>query len=362
MSRVKRLIRPEIQALSAYHVPSSDGFLKLDAMENPYTWPQVAKETWAQMLQTLPINRYPDPQAVHLKEALREVMGVSDQFDFLLGNGSDEIIQMLAMVVAKYSGDKKATILAPEPSFVMYSMIATFCGLNYVGVPLTEDFELDKMAMVSAIKKCQPELIFIAQPNNPTGNLWDLEAIEQIVKGSEGLVVIDEAYTAFTDREHLDLLEKYEHVLVMRTLSKVGLAGLRLGLLIGRNEWLSEFDKVRLPYNINVLTQASALFAVEHYQMLTVQTQQLRADRAVLMKDLVALPDVRVYPSEANFVLIRTPEGLAKQWMEALRQQKILIKCLDGAHPALNDCLRITVGSADQNQQLISALSEIAIN
>jgi histidinol-phosphate aminotransferase len=356
MSRVKKLIREEIQALNAYPVPKSDGMLKLDAMENPYTWPAVAKQTWADMLQDLPINRYPDPQAQHVKDALVSVMGIDEQYGVLLGNGSDEIIQLLAMAVAKPG----AKILAPEPGFVMYKMIATFCGLDYIGVPLTKDFELDESAMLDAIKKDQPELIFLAQPNNPTGNLWSQESIHKIIQASEGLVILDEAYTAFTDADHLDLLDQYEHVLVMRTLSKVGLAGLRLGMLIGRNEWLNELDKIRMPYNINILTQASALFALDHFEMLLVQTEQIRVDRVLLMKDLSEIQGLEVFPSEANFVLVRAPEGMARNWFEELKQRNILIKCLDDGHELLRNCLRITVGSTDQNETLISALEEIS--
>ncbi|EAT11079.1 histidinol-phosphate transaminase [Bermanella marisrubri] len=356
MSRVKKLIRQEILDLTAYPVPNANGMIKLDAMENPYSWPAVAKEAWTDLLKDLPLNRYPDASAEQLKLGLKDAMGIDDKFDVLLGNGSDEIIQMLAMAVAKPG----ATILAPEPGFVMYKMIATFCGLNYVGVPLTADFELDETAMLEAVNEHQPELIFLAQPNNPTGNLWDRDVITRIIEASKGLVIMDEAYTAFTDEEHLDLLDEHEHVLVMRTLSKVGLAGLRLGLLIGRSEWLNELEKIRMPYNINMLTQASALFALENYDMLMIQTEQLRVDRVVLMKDLAAIQGVQVFPSEANFILVRVPEGMARNWFEGLKERNILIKCLDGGHPLLKDCLRITVGTTEQNEKLIEALSTIA--
>ena len=357
MSRVKKLIRQEILDLSAYPVPDASGMIKLDAMENPYTWPAIAKESWADLLKELPLNRYPSASADQVKDALKESMGVKPEYDVLLGNGSDEIIQLLAMAIAKPG----ATILAPEPGFVMYKMIATFCGLNYVGVPLTDDFELNEAAMLAAIQESNPELIFLAQPNNPTGNLWDKDVVTKVIEASSGLVVMDEAYTAFTDADHLELLEKYDHVLVMRTLSKVGLAGLRLGLIIGSQEWLTELDKIRLPYNINMLTQASALFALENFDMLVMQTEQLRVDRLLLMKDLSSIDGVTVYPSEANFVLIRTPEGLARPWFEALKEKGILIKCLDGGHPLLANCLRITVGTTDQNERLINELKEVVV-
>lgn len=356
MSRVKKLIRQEILDLTAYPVPSAAGMIKLDAMENPYMWPAVAREAWADLLKDVPINRYPDASAQMVKDGLREEMGVNEKYDILLGNGSDEIIQMLAMAVAKPG----ATILAPEPGFVMYKMIATFCGLNYVGVPLTDEFELDEAAMLEAINEHEPELIFLAQPNNPTGNLWDEDIVTNVIEASTGLVILDEAYTAFTDADHLFLLEKYDHVLVMRTLSKVGLAGLRLGLLIGDKQWLGELEKIRMPYNINSLTQASALFALEHYDMLIMQTEQLRIDRVVLMKDLCTIQGVQVFPSEANFVLVRTPEGMARHWFEGLKEKGILIKCLDGGHPLLKNCLRITVGTTEQNEKLYNALKTIS--
>ncbi|GAA6133865.1 histidinol-phosphate transaminase [Oceaniserpentilla sp. 4NH20-0058] len=356
MSRVKKLIRQEILDLTAYPVPSAEGMLKLDAMENPYMWPAVAREAWADLLKDVPINRYPDAGAQQLKDALKAEMGVNDNYDILLGNGSDEIIQMLAMAVAKPG----ATILAPEPGFVMYKMIATFCGLNYVGVPLTDEFELDEAAMLEAINEHEPELIFLAQPNNPTGNLWDENIVTNVIEASQGLVILDEAYTAFTDADHLFLLEKYDHVLVMRTLSKVGLAGLRLGLLIGSKQWLSELEKIRMPYNINSLTQASALFALEHFDMLIMQTEQLRIDRVVLMKDLCTIQGLQVFPSEANFVLVRTPDGMARHWFEGLKEKGILIKCLDGGHLLLKNCLRITVGTTEQNDKLYQALKVIS--
>lgn len=351
---VANLIRPEILALHAYHVPDASGFLKLDAMENPFQWPESVKNEWAQELIKADINRYPDPQAQCIKEGLRKTLNIKDEFEILLGNGSDEIIQILAMAVAQ-SG---RCIMAPEPSFVMYKMIATFCQLDYVGIPLNADFELDLDDMLESIKVNDPALIFLAQPNNPTGNLFGEDKIRAIIEAANGLVVVDEAYTAFTDADYLNLLNDYDNVVVMRTLSKVGLAGLRMGFLVGKAEWLNEFDKIRLPYNINCLTQISCAFALKHFDVLKDQTERLRKNRSRLTDSLKALPLDKVFDSEANFILVRTQQGQARKIFEALKADNILIKCLDGGHPLLTDCLRITVGTENENDQLLSALQK----
>ncbi|MCY0965565.1 histidinol-phosphate transaminase [Parathalassolituus penaei] len=358
--QIEQLIRPEIRALHAYPVGDASGMIKLDAMENPYRWPQTMLTEWQQLLADVALNRYPHPKAPDVVDGLRAAMQVSDQYDILLGNGSDEIIQILAMAVARPG----ATILAPEPGFVMYKMIATFVGLNYAGVPLADNFELDADAMLAAVSEHQPALVFLAQPNNPTGNLWDEAAMRSIIEAcaanaQPGLVVMDEAYLPFSSRQHLYLLDEYSNVVVMRTLSKVGLAGLRLGLLIGRPEWLHELDKIRMPYNINVLTQASAAFALRHYPVLVQQCEQIKATRTVLQDSLSAM-GFAVYESEANFVLARVPANRqARELFEQLKQQKILIKCLDGGHPSLMGCLRFTVGSEPENAALLSALQTL---
>lgn len=350
--RVQQWVRPEIQALSAYHVPPSSGMVKLDAMENPYHWPESMVDEWLQVLREVQVNRYPDPMAHELKEDLKLLMGVDSRHQVVLGNGSDELIQIMAMALAQPG----RTVLAPEPSFVMYRMIATFCGMEYRGVPLAQDFALDIDATLQAIEETQAALVFLAQPNNPTGNLFDLDAVKKVCAATPGLVVIDEAYMAFTDRHHLGLMDEFDNVVVMRTLSKMGLAGLRLGMLFGSSEWLGEFEKVRLPYNINVLTEASAKFALSHFDVMKAQTEELRKNRAELLASLQALPFDKVWPSEANFILARTQAGQARPLFEQLRDAGILIKCMDGAHQQLVDCLRFTVGTSDENRLMIQAL------
>lgn len=352
--QVAALIRPEIQALQAYQVGNAEGMVKLDAMENPYSWPQDLVNKWQDALSTAQLNRYPHPNAPEVTLKLKERMSIPEQYEVLLGNGSDEIIQLLAMALAKPG----ASILAPEPGFVMYKMIATYIGMDYLGVPLNEDFSLNMKAMLDQIEIHQPALVFLAQPNNPTGNLWNESDLRSIIQASKGLVVIDEAYLPFSERDHLGWLDEFDNLVVMRTLSKVGLAGLRLGMLIGRPEWLHELNKVRMPYNINVLTQVSTAFALEHFDLLESQCHKIKLERANMQVQLNEL-GFYTYPSQANFVLAKPHKLAARSIFESLKEKGILIKCLDGAHPLLANALRFTVGSEDENLKLYKALQEI---
>ncbi|TCS37633.1 histidinol-phosphate transaminase [Reinekea marinisedimentorum] len=352
---VQRWVSSDIRKLKAYQVPDSSGMIKLDAMENPYVWPQALQEQWLQELSSAQINRYPDADASALKEHIFSVMDVPEGVEVVLGNGSDELIQLIAMAV-NGAGRK---IMAPEPSFVMYQMVAKFLGMDYVGISLDSDFEIDLEAMLRKIEIENPAVIFLAQPNNPTGNLWGDEKLRRILEAANGLVVIDEAYTPFADADYLGWLDHYPNLLIMRTFSKVGLAGLRLGLLFGHSQWISEINKLRLPYNINVLTQKSTAFALEHYDVLLEQAQEIVRQRDGLVSGLKAIDGLTVYPSAANFVLVRLTKGSAGDVHEALKSHNILIKKLDGAHPLLENCLRINVSTGEENRLLIEALSQV---
>ena len=351
-TRATELIRPEILALSAYPVPLSAGFIKLDAMENPYAFPAELKSQLMAQLADASLNRYPDASASALRAAIRSAMNITDAQDIVLGNGSDEIIQMIAAACAKPG----ATLMSFEPSFVMFKMIATFCGLNYVGVPLTAGFEIDMDATRTAIKQHQPAVTFIAYPNNPSGNLFDRNALREIIRLSPGLVVIDEAYFAFSSASFLDEIANFPNAVLMRTVSKLGLAGLRLGFLVGHPEWIREFDKVRLPYNINCFTQAAATFALKHYDALLAQAASLVKERESLSTLLRTFPGVEVFRSEANFILIRVPDS--EKTFNALLSRKILVKHTNAAHPLLRNTLRLTIGTPPENAALINALRE----
>jgi len=347
-------VRPEISSLSAYHVADPTDCIKLDAMENPYSWPAAMVSEWQQLLSTAKLNRYPDAGAESLVQTIRTAFNIPAEMGLLLGNGSDEIIQMLMMTVA---GNSRC-ILAPEPTFVMYEMISRYTGTEFIGIPLQDDFSLDLAAMLASIEQQQPAIIFLAYPNNPTGNLFQRTEVEQIIKSSPGLVILEEAYAAFACDGFMQDLEHYDNLLVMRTVSKMGLAGLRLGYLAGPQDWINEINKVRMPYNINVLTQISVEFALRNIDVLTEQTCELIKQRGILNNKLQSLPDITVYTSEANFILFRTKAGQADRIHQALLKQRILIKNLSLAGAALSDCLRVTVSTADENQQFIDALKK----
>lgn len=347
------IIRDEIRALTAYHVPDPVGMVKLDAMENPYRLPQELCRVLGEGVAGAALNRYPDPAARELKLRLRAAMQVPSAMELVLGNGSDELIQMLALAVAKPG----AVMLGFDPSFVMFRMIAAFAGMRYVGLPLNADFSIDVAAAVAAVEEHQPALIFVAYPNNPTGNLFDAGAIARIIAAAPGMVVVDEAYHAFAGASFMPRLAEFPNLLVMRTVSKLGLAGLRLGLLAGHGAWLHHIDKVRLPYNVNVLTQRVAAEVLQHRDVLDAQAAAIRSERSRLFAGLRSLPGVEAYASAANFILFRVAK--ADQVFSGLKQRGVLIKNLHGSHPLLADCLRVTVGTPTENAQLLSALTAI---
>jgi len=352
--RIAQFVRPEIQALTAYKVGKADNLIKLDNMENPYSWDESVKQGWLHRMQEIDVNRYPSPDAQGLRSRLREVMNISDNVDLLLGNGSDELIQIICMALSKPG----ASLLSVSPAFVMYEMTAIFTGMKYHSVPLNDDFSLNKELVLSEIRKTKPSVVFIAYPNNPTGNLFDEAELCEIIETSPGLVVIDEAYYAFADASFDKYLDKYDNIVVLRTVSKMGLAGLRLGYMMASPAWINEFNKVRMPFNVNSLTQASVEYALENIDMFNAQTEQLCVSRESLFCSMSEINEIKCYPTKTNFILFRTAEGQATKIFEAIKSAGVLIKNLSLAGGALTDCLRVTIGTEEQNAFFLKALRE----
>lgn len=346
-------IRADVQSMHAYAVQDATGLLKLDAMENPHGLPPALQAELGTRLGALALNRYPGARGDDLKRALADYARMPAGFSLMLGNGSDELISLITMACDL----PDASILAPVPGFVMYAISAQLQGVRFVGVPLTADFELDGPAMLAAIAAERPAIVYLAYPNNPTANLWDDATIEQIVEaqGAQGgLVVIDEAYQPFAARSYIDRVARHGHVLLMRTLSKFGLAGIRLGYLMGPQALIAEIDKVRPPYNISVLNCECALFALEHADVFAAQAADLRAQRTHLVAGLAKLPGLQQWPSEANMVLVRVPD--ATKTFEGMKARGVLVKNVSKMHPLLANCLRLTVGTADDNARMLAAL------
>lgn len=358
-----QVIRPVIKAIHAYQVADASGLIKLDAMENPYALSEDLKAKLQARLAAAELNRYPDPSAQSLRKKLKQVMQVPEDKAIVLGNGSDELIQMLAMAIAGH--DKDVCLMSFDPGFVMYKMIADFSGIKYVGVTLNEDFSLDMKSIRQAIKKNNPALIFIAYPNNPSANCYDEKDIEEIILLAPGMVVLDEAYHPFAQSSFMQRLTDFDNLLVMRTVSKMGLAGLRLGLLCGHPDIIREIDKIRLPYNINVLTQVAAEFVLENIEELNHQAKLIRDQRELLLAAMTDMPGLEIFPSQANFILFRVLDNArginANNVFASIKQQGVLIKNMKADDGLLKNCLRVTVGSADENQAFTAALLK-AIN
>ena len=342
-----KLVRPEVLAMSAYHVAEPAGMVKLDAMENPYPLPEALRRELAEVLSRVALNRYPEPNPRALRELIKRKMRVPAGMEVLLGNGSDDLIQVLTLALARPG----AALMYPAPTFVMYSMNATFSRMRAVAVPLREDFSFDADAFIARMREESPALVFLAYPNNPTGVLYPQADVLRVLEAAPGVVVLDEAYHVFAGKTFMDHLPRFRNLLVLRTVSKLGLAGIRLGYLAGRPEWIDQLNKVRQVYNVNVLTQAAAGFALEHLDALEAQAALIRAERAKLGPALAAFKGVTVFPSEANFFLLRVAD--ADRSYEALKRQGVLVRNL---HPGLANCLRITVGTPEENTLTIQAL------
>jgi histidinol-phosphate aminotransferase len=344
-----KLVRPEVLAMSAYPVADAAGMVKLDAMENPYPLPAALQRQLAERLASVALNRYPEPNPRVLRELLMQKMRVPAGMELLLGNGSDDLIQILTLALARPG----AALMYPSPTFVMYGMNAVFSRMRAVPVPLREDFSLDADAFIARMREEQPALVFLAYPNNPTGVLYPEADVARVIEAAPGLVVLDEAYHVFAGKTFMGALSQYPNLVVLRTVSKLGLAGIRLGYLAGRPEWIGELNKVRQVYNVSVLTQAAATFMLEHLDVLEAQAAEIRAERTKLHAALSALPGLTVFPSAANFFLLRVAD--AARSYEGLKRQGVLVRSL---HPGLANCLRVTVGTPDENRILLNALKE----
>jgi histidinol-phosphate aminotransferase len=339
---VKRLVKKEVSRLKAYNAKEIPCRIKLDANESPYGFEPALKAA-----KTVRTNRYPDPDAAGLKRLLAGAFGVKEG-NILQGNGSDELIYYL---IATFGGP----VLYPTPTFSMYGIIARALGERSVEVPLTAEFDLDEDEMLRAVRKEKPKLIFLSSPNNPTGNCFSSGRILKVIEKTAGIVVVDEAYQPFaSEKGFLPLLKDYDNLVIMRTLSKIGLAALRLGFMVADTRIVAEVNKVRLPFNVNSLSQAIAVAALKDKKRLRTAVRTIVSERDRLFEGMANVEGVRPFPSEANFILfgVKNPDKIHG----ALLQKGILVRNINDV---VRGCLRVTVGAPEENDAFLKALAGI---
>ncbi len=344
-------VRKEIRELSPYTIPEIECPIKLDGNESPFSLPAEVLERVLAEIAKIPINRYPDPSAVGLRARFSAITGFPLE-GILLGNGSDELIEMLLITFSGGSG----RVLIPVPTFSMFKLSTVALGLEPICVELDRHFDIDRRRTSKALRDNDPDLIFLASPNNPTGNCFSEERIIEIVEKARGVVVLDEAYTDFCGKSHLPLIEKYENLVVLRTMSKVGFAGIRLGILFARDHLVKEINKVRLPYNINLYSQKIAELILENLSFVGENIHLVVRERDRVFKELERLPRVEAFPSDANFILIRVND--ADSVHNELINRGVIVRNFN-SRGRLENCLRVTIGTPDENDSFIRALEEI---
>jgi len=353
---IAALVREEILGLTAYQIPHPTGIkAKLDANENPWPLPREIAAELAAHLAEAQLHRYPDGGAHRLREVLARDVGRSAD-ELVLGNGSDELIALIIDTFARpRPGAARARVAYPWPSFVVYRIASLSAGVEPVEVPLGPSFELDEDTLERVLADKRPNVLFLALPNNPTGTMWPRAIVERtLARHPDILVVIDEAYLAYSGESHMDLLGRHPNGVILQTLSKIGMASLRVGYLIGDRAVVREVDKIRPPYNLGTLNQEAAAFLVErHRGVLVEQVARVVAERERLAAELRKVPGLTVFPSRANLILVRAREATAL-W-QRLAERGVLVRNFDRPGP-LAGCLRITVGTPEENDLLLSAL------
>ena len=350
---IETLVKDEILKQEAYFIEELPCRIKLDANENPYTLSENLQEEMLGYLKPVSLNRYPDPGSRELRQRLAANLGVEEEM-LLLGNGSDELIHLLLLA---FRSDPRGGIVIPVPTFAMYKISAINAGHEIIEVPLDHDFDLDVDKMIEAMSRFDPDLVFLSYPNNPTGNLFSRDKIIELLSRSRGLVVVDEAYYHFSNTSFLPDLHRWKNLVILRTLSKVGFAAIRLGILIACPSIVRELNKVRLPYNLNALTQAVGCFILDHESTFQNQILQIMDDRQVLFEELKGFEGITPYHSDANFILFSCTSEKNRIY-SGLLSRGIVIKNFSTPGP-LGQCMRVTVGCEEENREFLRVLRDI---
>ena len=354
-NKINDFLRDDIDLLKEYKIVDSKNMIKLDAMENPFDL-DLNFEINGLPSGSSNLNRYPDADCINLRKKLRSKHKLENKFDIIIGNGSDELIQLICLTFLK----KENVIMSPSPSFSMYQKISKVLGLKFEEVPLRKDFSLNVNLILEKIIKFNPAIIFLAYPNNPTGNLWSKKDIMEIIKQSNGIVVIDEAYGAFSGESFISEIGRFENLVIMKTLSKIGFAGIRVGYLLGENSLISNINKLRLPFNINSVSQKISEISIDNIEHLDSQIKEIIELKEILISKMQEIDKIETYSSKTNFVLFRILDGSADDIFNSLVSSNILIKNMSDS-AGLENCLRVTVGSRKENNLFIQSLKKSLI-
>ena len=352
VSNISNLVKKSIQKLKPYHIENTPCRIKLDAMENPYPLSKALMKKVLEGIKGIKINRYPDPLASRLKDIIS--LHVKTPVDnIIIGNGSDELIQLILTAFGGH-GDR---VLLPIPTFSMYGIIAMSLSLMPEGVSLGKNWALPLDKFLSNMERIKPKVIFISYPNNPTGNSFDKESILKVLEKTTGIVVIDEAYYDFSRKTFLPYLKECKNLIILRTLSKIGMAGLRVGYLMADKEICQELNKVRLPYNSNALSQEISSIILENRTEIQKQIGAIISERDKLMEGLKEIEGIEPYPSETNFILFKVDRN-SKEVFDRLSDNGILIRNF-GNDNYLKDCLRVTIGTPEENNEFLDTIRKL---
>jgi len=347
-------VNSEVKEINSYSVPKINCSIRLDGNESPFETNTELLSLFSKEISEVDLNRYPDPESADLRKI------ISDNFNFpveglLIGNGSDELIQMLIETVTGKSG----VVLVPSPTFSMYRLTSLILKNNIVETDLDENFDLNTEDILNKIEVHNPDLLFFASPNNPTGNAFSQDKIIKVIEATSGIVVVDEAYFDYYGNTFIPLIKKYNNLIVLRTLSKIGFAAIRLGILFGNEEIVRQINKTRLPYNINTLSQKIAEIVLSNDELLKENYNKITGERERIFKELNKIKSIKVYQSDANFFLIKVPD--AEYCFKEMTKKDILIRNLSSSSK-LDGCIRVTIGTNEENNAFLDAFSAISFS
>ncbi len=345
---IEKMIKEPIKGMKAYQVDNSKYDIKIDANEsNTNIFQEIMPEIWENVMKE-DINRYPDSEASELRKAISGFIGVPTE-KILCGNGSDEFIKMIIDGFV----NPGEVVLSHSPTFGMYGISTRVSGGTYAEIETDEAFSIDIDALITKARELKPKLIFLCNPNNPTGNILEKSQVRRVLRETEAILILDEAYIEFAGESMVDEIGDWENLVIMRTLSKAfGLAGLRLGYIIADGPIMEVVRAIKPPYNLNRISQRFATEVLVHASYINKNIEAIKDERERMLGELVKIDELKVFPTKSNFILIRTVE--AENLDKAFKDESILVRKYSGGR--LENCLRISIGLQSENEAVMAVI------